>query len=186
MLLETSRLKIRNLTETDLEAFFAYRSEPDIAKYQGFNPFTRTEALDFIREQKDKSFGMPGKWVQYGIEKRADGHLVGDCAARLQKNDPYQAEIGMTISGPNQRNGYGREALMGLMSFLFHERKVHRIVETVDVNNQASISMLNSCFFRQEGHFIENIFFKGNWGSEYQFALLRKEWDLIQAGVVRP
>lgn len=31
--------------------------------------------------------------------------------------------------------------------------------------------------FRQEGYFIENIFFKGKWGSEYQYALLKREWD---------
>jgi ribosomal-protein-alanine N-acetyltransferase len=185
MLFETSRLKIRNLTETDLDAFLAYRSDPEITKYQGFGTFSRIEALDFIKDQKDKSSGIPGEWVQYGIEKRADGHLVGDCAIRLQRADPRQAEIGITISAPNQRNGYGKEVVLGLMSFLFHDRNVHRIVETVDVDNHASIALLNSCSFRQEGHFIENIFFKGNWGSEYQFALLRKEWDLIRAGKVR-
>jgi ribosomal-protein-alanine N-acetyltransferase len=181
MLFETSRLKIRNLTEADLEDFLAYRSDPEITKYQGFGTFTRIEALDFIKDQIDKSRGIPGEWVQYGIEKSADGHLAGDCAIRLRENDPRQAEIGITISAANQRNGYGKEVMLGLMLFLFRERNVHRIVETVDVENQASIALLNSCSFRREGHFIENIFFKGSWGSEYQFALLRKEWDLIHA-----
>jgi RimJ/RimL family protein N-acetyltransferase len=27
------------------------------------------------------------------------------------------------------------------------------------------------------GHFIENIFFKGKWGSEFQYAMLKREWD---------
>ncbi len=30
--------------------------------------------------------------------------------------------------------------------------------------------------FRLEGHFIENIFFKGKWASEFQFAMLKREW----------
>jgi RimJ/RimL family protein N-acetyltransferase len=32
--------------------------------------------------------------------------------------------------------------------------------------------------FKQEGHFIENVFFKGKWASEFQFAYLKREWDL--------
>ena len=50
--------------------------------------------------------------------------------------------------------------------------------EIVDAENQASISLLKSIGFRQEGHFIENVFFKGKWGSEFQYAMLKREWDM--------
>ena len=43
----------------------------------------------------------------------------------------------------------------------------------VDTQNIASIQLLKSVGFRQEGHFIENIFFKVKWGNEYQYAMLR-------------
>ena len=39
---------------------------------------------------------------------------------------------------------------------------------------------MQSIGFRQEGHFIENIFFKGKWGSEFQYAMLKREWDNIK------
>ena len=29
---------------------------------------------------------------------------------------------------------------------------------------------------RREGHFIQNIWFKGKWGDEYLYAVLREEW----------
>jgi len=45
----------------------------------------------------------------------------------------------------------------------------------VDTQNIASIQLLKSVGFRQEGHFIENIFFKVKWGNEYQYAMLKKE-----------
>ncbi len=67
--------------------------------------------------------------------------------------------------------------MSGLMNFLFSEKGIHRIIETVDTENTASIQMLKSLYFRQEGHFHENIFFKGKWGSEYQFAMLSREWN---------
>jgi len=30
---------------------------------------------------------------------------------------------------------------------------------------------------RREGHFIQNIWFKGKWGDEYLYAVLREEWS---------
>ena len=51
------------------------------------------------------------------------------------------------------------------------------MVETVDTENIASIRLLESMNFRKEGHFIENIYIKGKWGSEFQYAILRREWD---------
>jgi RimJ/RimL family protein N-acetyltransferase len=37
---------------------------------------------------------------------------------------------------------------------------------------------------REEGHFIENIWFKGKWGSEYQFAILEREWRKRAADIL--
>ena len=180
-LFTTTRLKIRNLRESDLEAFHHYRSNPDITKYQGFDVFTRDEAKAFIEEHKDKLFITPGEWVQYGIETIGDQQLVGDCAIYLQQKDSRIAETGITISQEFQRRGYAQETMKGLMDFLFRKKGIHRIVETVDAENEASINMLKSLFFREEGHFIENIFYKGKWGSEYQLAMLYREWKALKS-----
>ncbi len=173
--IETPRLLIRNLRQTDLEDFHSYRSDPQVTKYQGFDVMNRQEAAAFIERQVDKTFGEPGNWVQYALEEKATGALIGDCAIRLLE-DTRMAEIGMTLSPARQRQGYAREAMLGILSHLFDTVQVHRVVETVDAENTASIALLRSLGFRQEGHFIENIFFKGKWGSEYQYAMLRREW----------
>jgi len=138
------------------------------------------EAATFIYEQTNKAFGKPGEWVQYGIVLKENGQLVGDCAVKLQEADDRIAEIGITISPLFQKKGYAKEVLTGLMKYLFEEKQLHRIVETVDAENMASIQLLKSAGIRQEGYFIENIFFKGKWGSEYQYAMLQSEWFDLQ------
>jgi RimJ/RimL family protein N-acetyltransferase len=138
---------------------------------------TIEQADEFIKGQVDKKFGKAGEWVQYGIENLITGRIIGDCAIRLNLNDVRIAEIGITISHLEQKNGYGKEVMQGLLAFLFNTKDIHRVVETVDVENSPSISLLKSVGFRQEGHFIENIFFKGKWGSEFQFALLKREFS---------
>jgi len=67
-----------------------------------------------------------------------------------------------------QQKGFAKEALQGILKFLFDQKNLHRVVEIVDVENSTSIKLLESVGFKREGHFIENIFFKGKWGSEYQ------------------
>lgn len=178
--IHTERLHIRNLALNDLENFHRYRCNPKITKYQGFGVMDLVQAEKFIESQKDKQFGKRGEWVQYGIEEKNTGKLVGDCAIKLDQFDDRIAEIGITISPLHHRKGYAKETLSGIMDFLFAVKNIHRIVETVDAENVASIGLLESIGFRKEGHFIENIFFKGKWGSEFQYAMLKREWLLTK------
>jgi RimJ/RimL family protein N-acetyltransferase len=119
--------------------------------------------------------------VQYGIENKTTGKIIGDCAIRLKPDDVRIAEIGITISHLEQKKGYAKEVLLSILTFLFNSKNIHRVVEIVDIENIPSISLLNSTGFRLEGNFIENIFFKGKWGSELQFAMLKREWDAKQS-----
>lgn len=172
----TPRLRIRNLQVEDTAAFLVYRSNPEVTLYQGFDVMDEAEASFFIEEHSEKLFGKPGEWVQYGLELIETETLVGDCAIKLQ-DDPRIAEVGITISHLEQQKGYAKEAMQGVLDFLFGSEKIHRVQETVDVENLASIKLLASMGFRQEGHFIENVFFNDKWGSEYRYALLRSEWE---------
>ncbi|HZZ75477.1 MAG TPA: GNAT family N-acetyltransferase [Puia sp.] len=178
-LFTTQRLKIRNLNESDLDAFHLYRSNPEVTRYQGFDTYTKEQAKSFIAEHQNKLLIVPGEWVQYGIENISTGELIGDCAIYLHASDSRIAELGISISHLHQRQGYAKETMLGLMNFLFSNKGIHRIEETVDAENLASIRMLESLSYRKEAHFIENTFFKGKWGSEYQFAMLHREWDIL-------
>lgn len=175
--LTTSRLKVRNLESKDLPDFHFYRSNPDVTKYQGFDVMSVEQAGEFIKGQMSKEFGKAGEWVQYGIENIATGKLIGDCAIKLDPYDIRIAQIGITISPLEQKKGFAKEVLLRILAFLFDSKEIHRVVEIVDSENIASINLLKSTGFRQEGHFIENIFFKGKWGSEFQYAMLKREWD---------
>lgn len=174
-MIDTERLQIRNLKRSDLTGFYFYRSNPEVTKYQGFDVFSLEQAENFIGEHADKEFGTPGEWVQYAIENKSTAKLVGDCAIKLD-HDVRLAEIGVTISPAYQRKGFAKESLLAILNFLFTRAGIHRITETVDAENRASIQLLKSIGFRQEGYFVENIFFKGKWGSEYQYAMLKREW----------
>jgi RimJ/RimL family protein N-acetyltransferase len=174
--IDSKRLIIRQLVVYDLEDFLSYRSNPEVTKYQGFDVFNLEQAKSFIEGNADKTFGIAGQWVQYAIQDKSTGRLIGDCAIKLDQYDTRLGEIGITISPNEQKKGYAKAALIAILRFLFNLDGFHRVTEIVDAENFASIKLLKSLGFRQEGHFIQNIFFKGKWGSEYQFAMLKCEW----------
>lgn len=181
LLIDSNRLRIRNLKPSDLPNFHFYRSNPEVTKYQGFDVYTLAEAKQFIQGQMDKKFGKAGEWVQYGVEHKQSGTLIGDCAIKLDEQDIRMAEIGITISPKAQQKGYAKETMLSILHFLFSIKDFHRVTEIVDVENVASIQLLKSVGFKQEGHFMENIFFNGKWGSEFQYAMLKKEWEMLHS-----
>lgn len=173
----TERLLLRNLKASDVNDFFNYRSNPEVTKYQGFDVMTMDECKAFIACYIDKPFGVTGEWIQFGIELKETQKLIGDFAIRLDKHDSRLAEIGLTISHLHQQHGFAKETLWGLVNWLFEKHNIHRITEIVDEENVASIKLLKSVGFREEGHFIENIFHKGRWCNEYQYSILKREWN---------
>lgn len=176
-IINTNRLVIRPLILSDLVDFHRYRSNPEVTKYQGFDVFNLQQASDFILMNSTKDLDISGTWVQYGIENLFNQQLIGDCAIKLDGYENTIAEIGITISHLEQQKGYATEAMNGIIDFLFKTKNIRRIVEIVDVENMGSIRLLEKIGFKREGHFVENIFFKGKWGSEFQYALLKKEWE---------
>ncbi len=176
-ILETQRLILRPFQESDCEAFASYRSDPNVAWYQGWEtPFTIEQAAEFIGFMKQSQPGLPGEWYQWAIERRSSAGLIGDCAFQVLAHDTRQAEIGFSLSGKHQGQGYGAEAVERLLNYLFSDLGMHRVVATCDVENHASVKLLERVGMRREAQMIENIWFKGAWGSEYLYAVLEHEW----------
>ncbi|MCG3208874.1 MAG: hypothetical protein FOGNACKC_02487 [Anaerolineae bacterium] len=177
--LETERLILRPFQDSDLDAFLAYRTDPVVARYQGWPwPYTRNMALAFLVEMQAKTPGSPTGWYQWAIERRQTPGLVGDCAMNIRAAEPHQAEIGVTLAPAYQGQGYAFEAINRLLAYLFVELALHRVTATCDVENNASARLLERLGLRREAHFVQNFWFRDGWASEYQYAILRSEWNV--------
>lgn len=174
--LETPRLLLRHFTDADLIPFLAYRNDHDVARYQDWEGISEPEARAFIREQKTIQPGVPGQWFQIAIELKETRTLVGDCALKISKHDDRQAEIGYTLSHAYQGKGIASEAVSCLLDYVFMTLELHRVIAITDCENAASVALLERLGLRREGHFIQNIWFKGKWGDEYLYAILNHEW----------
>jgi ribosomal-protein-alanine N-acetyltransferase len=167
--LESERTIIRNLKEEDLDNFVFYRSDPSVAKYQGYEVLNKKSAFEFILSQKEAGLHLTGYWMQFAIVEKASNLLIGDCAVRLKEEKMKLAEIGCTISPLHQKCGYANEALGALSDYLFHKTGVKKIHAVVDSENMASVNLMERLNFKKEGE--EIVKFKGQWCKEFKFIL---------------
>ncbi|GAA3858209.1 GNAT family protein [Saccharothrix violaceirubra] len=173
MRLTTDRLVVRHFTPEDAAAFAAWRSDPEVARYQSWDaPYPEAKAVEFVRELLASDPDAPG-WYQYAVE--ADGLVVGDVGVCLHENG-MQAEIGYSVARAHQRRGYATEAVHGVLGFLFEERGLHRVSAECDAHNTPSAKLLTRLGFRLEGRRPENTWTKGAWRDDLLFGLLARDW----------
>jgi RimJ/RimL family protein N-acetyltransferase len=174
--LETERLILRRFADDDLASFLAYLNDPLVARYQTWDSYTAEQARDVIEKQKGLEPGLPGKWFTFALELKENKKLVGHIALSLKEQDQQQAEIGFTLAREFHGKGLAREATVCVLDYVFDVLGLHRVIAIADCENESSVNLLDRLGMRREGHFIQNIWFKGRWGDEYLYAILRDEW----------
>ncbi|MDE3071386.1 MAG: GNAT family N-acetyltransferase [Pseudomonadota bacterium] len=181
MELDTARLRLDALRPQDAEALFGYRANPGVARFQGWRPTSIAQAADFIARQAGASLARPGGWFQRAIRLREDGRLIGDLGIRLPGDAEGSVEVGISIAPAFQAQGYASEALRAVFERVFAGLGRHRIHASVDPRNLASMALLRSLGMRQEAHFRESLWLRGEWVDDAVFAMLAREWPAHRA-----
>lgn len=181
------RIVLRRFAMADLATFVAYRSDPDVARYQSWDaPYPRSEGERAIRELLREHPDMPSQWFQFAMELRATGELIGDCGSCTDAEDARQAEIGFTLRPEFQGHGYATEAAQALLGYLFDVRDKHRVIARCDPRNAASVAVLERLGMRREGHLVESTWAKGEWTDDLLYAILDREWRERNGGPAGP
>jgi hypothetical protein len=111
--IETERLRLRRSMPEDAETISAYRSDPDVNRQQGWDRTDPAGVLADIVEMSGRLPGEPGGWVQFTVEERETGTIVGDVGFAVADGEPSVIKVGYTISPGFQGLGYATEAIQG-------------------------------------------------------------------------
>jgi len=167
---------------TDVDAMFAYRSDPEVCRFQGWEPSSLEDVQHFIDQMQAVTFDTPGTWFQLAVRLRESGELIGDLGVHFSEAEERQVEIGFTITPGHQGRGYATEAVTGLLDFILITLRKHRVFASVDPRNRPSIALLERLGMRREAHFRKSIWFKGEWADDIVYGLLSEEWADRSAG----
>lgn len=181
--LRSDRLLVRRFRDEDAESLAAYRSDPEVARYQGWEPpMSFDEARGFVHGLADEHPDAPGKWFQYAIEELETGEHIGDVASHTRDDDPRTATIGVTLRRGSQGAGYATEAVRLLLEYLLVDRRKHRVIADCDPRNAAVVGLLERVGMRREAHHVQSYWDGSGWTDEYVYAILADEWPLARTG----
>jgi RimJ/RimL family protein N-acetyltransferase len=173
----TERLLLRPLTAADTDALLAYRSRPDVCRYVPFEPMDRQAIAERLATMwATTALTDEGQALTLGIELADTGQLVGDVVLFFHSRTHRGGEIGYVVNPDFEGNGYATEAARALLRLGFDELGLHRIVGRVDERNEPSAKVLRRLGLRQEARLVRNEWFKGEWTTELDFAMLADEW----------
>lgn len=144
----TERLSLRRSRPADAEAISAYRSDPDVRRYQGWERTDRDHVRAEIEEMARRAPGAPGGWVQFSVEERGGGQLVGDIGLSLVDGEPGVVKMGYTIAPAFQGRGYGTEAVRALIAYAFGRLGAQAVRAYASAENAASIRVLEKVGMR--------------------------------------
>ncbi|QDG90950.1 GNAT family N-acetyltransferase [Pseudarthrobacter sp. NIBRBAC000502770] len=176
----TERLVLRRFNGGDLDAFHAYHSLPDTARFLPGPAKTYTQSMERVGRYANFVFEKEGDWVALAIEAAERPGLLGEVVLKWLPGEG-QAEVGWTLAPAARGKGYGTEAADAVLSLGFEELGLHRIEARLDELNHASAALCSRLGMRLEARHIDKWRYKGQWATELVYAILAAEWRIGSA-----
>ena len=135
----TERLRLRRSVPEDADAISAYRSDPEVNRTQGWERTDPESVRADISQMAGRAPGETGGWVQFSVEERDGGRLVGDVGISPADGEPGVIKVGYTMSPAFQGRGYATEAVGALVAYAFDALGADVVRAYADADNTPSI-----------------------------------------------
>lgn len=171
----TERLVLRPFETADAPAVHAWMSDPEVARYQSYEPRTAIEVDSVVAEfAAARALVDEGDFIQPAIV--VDGEVIGALYLVIRSTADRTVELGWSLRADRQRRGYASEAVRAILDLSFGVLHAHRAVAELDPRNDASVALCERVGMRREAHHVENYWFKGAWADTLVYAVLDREW----------
>lgn len=155
MHLETPRLALREMTESDLPALRAILQDAEtMTAYEG--AFDEQMVQDWFARQRaryrdDEGFGLRA------VVLRETGELVGQCGLTWQHIlDEDVVEVGYLFNRAHWHRGYATEAAAACLDYAFDALAVDRVWAQVRDTNLASMNVAIRLGMTVRGRFVKH------------------------------
>jgi RimJ/RimL family protein N-acetyltransferase len=173
----TERMLLRPYADDDFEAFLDLHRREDVARYLPWTPRDEPAARAALERHRDPRIEKDDDGATLAAVDPGSGRLLGEFVLFLRSREHQRAEIGYVLHPDVAGRGLATEGARHLLTLAFEGLTVHRVVARIDARNAASARVLTKLGMRHEAHFVHHERFKGEWGDEDHFGLLREEWE---------
>ena len=173
--LRTDRLVLRRFEAGDLDAFYAYHSLPETARFLPGEAKSYTKSMESVGKYANFVFEKEGDWICLAIEAADSPGLLGEVVLKWLPGC-CQSEIGWSLAPAARGRGIASEAAAALLKLGFEELGFHRIDAKLDALNTASAALCERLGMRLESTQVDKWHYKGQWATEVVYAILADEW----------
>ena len=150
MRIETERLVLREMTESDFDALYRVLADSDIMQHYPYT-FDETRVRGWINKniERYQTFGF-GLWA---VILKENGEFIGDCGITMQNiHGQMLPEIGYHIHKAYHRRGYASEAARKCMEYAFDTLRFPAVYSYMKYTNAASygVALKNGMRFIEE------------------------------------
>lgn len=182
MELETARLRLRPLTDDDVDDVVALHSDPDVMRYLGPPAETAEHVRGVLLPRwRDLDARTPG-FGYAAAEERATGAFLGWFLFRPPYSEdppPGEIELGYRLHRAAWGRGFATEGSRALVDRGFAELGVERVVATTMAVNLGSRRVMEKVGLRYVRTFAAEFDepLPGSEHGEVEYALTRARWD---------
>ena len=171
--LETDRLVLREIAESDAEGLHAAYGDPEAMRFWDF-PATSTvaETTALIKEALAGGRIRLGVWA---ILKR-NGPFVGMVNYHNRDTRNRRLEIGWIVVPAYWRQGIMTEAAGAVLHHCFNAMNTHRVEALIEPENLASLALAAKLGFVREGLLRDRLFVSGGFRNGEIHTLLKPDW----------
>ncbi len=175
--LRTERLELRPFRADDVDGLLAIHGDPEAVRFVPFAPRDRAGTVEVLqRKAPHVALQAEGDLLELAVTLPGGGALVGDVLLAMRSVEHQTLEVGYIFAAAYGGRGYATEAVRVLLDLAFGPLQARRVIARVDARNQASRRLLTRLGLRQEAELVENEWFKGEYSTEIDYAVLRREW----------
>jgi len=174
---KTERLLLREVIAEDWRDVFSYTGDEAVSRYQAWKPHLEQDAKEWLQLAVAAQKKTPRQMYYWAICLKPSGKLIGGMGIDiLSVENANSAEVGYSLHRSYWHQGYGTEAVLAGLSYLFDQTSVRRIVAHCRESNLPSVRLLEKIGFRREGHFVEDVEVRGRLMNSFWYAMLRSEY----------
>ncbi|MBY6036533.1 GNAT family N-acetyltransferase [Fictibacillus nanhaiensis] len=176
-MIETERLRLRPVLQSDVFEIFSTFSDSDALQYYGMNPLKNEDEAFSLIEAFEKGF-KSGSSIRWGITLKEEDKLIGTCGFHNWSKSDRRTELGYELNRRYWHNGFMVEALKAVLHYGFNGMEFNRIAATIRPENTASRALVKKLGFTEEAMLHEFQKAGEDYFDMYVYALLKKNADL--------
>ncbi|HKS59381.1 MAG TPA: GNAT family protein [Thermoplasmata archaeon] len=174
-ILEGKRIRLRAPQNADESVLYQWYNDPEtVAPFDRFDIDTLDEFRAEVRRASSDPASLAPRFV---VERREDSRVLGFVGHYRAHPVLELVDVWYVLGDPGERGkGYGSEAVGLLVDYLFHDLALVRVGATTDVENVASVKLLEHLGFQREGILRAALRHHGKWHDVAVYGVSRATW----------